>query len=129
EGRPIDVYNHGHLRRDFTYVDDVVDAVMAVAAQPPAREDGLPPHRVLNVGHNGPVPLMDFIACLETACGREAIKNFLPMQAGDVPDTWADTSRLEQTFGVRADTDLQTGAQRFVDWFRDYYGVAPLTAS
>ena len=80
------------------------------------------PHRVLNVGHNGPVPLMDFIGCLEQACGRAAIKNFLPMQAGDVPDTWADTTRLEQGFGVRAGTDLQTGAQRFVDWFRSYYG-------
>lgn len=122
QGQPIDVYNHGNLRRDFTYVDDVVDAVMAVAAKPPLREDGLAPHRVLNVGHNGPVPLLDFIACLERACGREAIKQFLPMQAGDVPDTWADTTRLEAGFGVRADTDLQTGVQRFVDWFRDYYG-------
>ena len=121
-GQPIDVYNHGNLRRDFTYVDDVVDAVMAVVAKPPVREDGRAPHRVLNVGHNGPVPLMDFIGCLEQACGRAAIKNFLPMQAGDVPDTWADTTRLEQGFGVRADTDLQTGAQRFVDWFRSYYG-------
>ena len=125
EGKPIDVYNHGQLRRDFTYVDDVVDAVMAVAARPPQREDGRAPHRVLNVGHNGPVPLMDFIGCLERACGREAIKHFLPMQAGDVPDTWADTTRLEAGFGVRADTDLQVGAQRFVDWFRVYYGTTP----
>ncbi len=123
EGRPIDVYNHGQLRRDFTYVDDVVDAVLAVAARPPAREGGQVPHRVLNVGHNGPVPLMDFIACLEQACGREAIKNFLPMQPGDVPDTWADTTRLERGFGVRAATDLQVGAQHFVDWFRNYYAI------
>ena len=125
EGKPIDVYNHGNLRRDFTYVDDLVDAVMAVAAQPPLREDGRAPHRVLNVGHNGPVPLMDFIGCLEQACGRVAIKNYLPMQPGDVPDTWADTTRLEQGFGVRADTDLQVGVQRFVDWFRGYYGISP----
>ena len=124
EGKPIDVYNHGQLRRDFTYVDDVVDAVMAVAARPPVREDGRAPHRVLNVGHNGPVPLMDFIGCLEQACGREAIKNFLPMQAGDVPDTWADTTRLENGFGVRADTELRVGVQRFVDWYRGYYGIA-----
>ncbi|MDZ7910045.1 MAG: NAD-dependent epimerase/dehydratase family protein [Gemmobacter sp.] len=123
EGKPIDVYNHGHLRRDFTYVDDVVDAVLAVAARPPQGEAGQVPHRVLNVGHNGPVPLMEFIAYLERACGREAIKNFLPMQAGDVPDTWADTSRLKREFGVRAATDLQTGAQRFVDWYRDHYGM------
>jgi UDP-glucuronate 4-epimerase len=122
-GQAIDVYNHGNLRRDFTYVDDVVDAVMAVAGQPPQREDGKAPHRVLNVGHNGPVPLMEFIACLEEACGRTAVKNFLPMQAGDVPDTWADTSRLEAGFGVRADTDLRVGVQHFVDWFVDYYGV------
>jgi UDP-glucuronate 4-epimerase len=124
EGKPIDVYNHGQLRRDFTYVDDVVDAVLAVAARPPQRENGSVPHRVLNVGHNGPVPLMDFIGCLEQACGREAIKNFLPMQAGDVPDTWADTARLENGFGVRADTELQVGVQRFVDWYRGHYGVA-----
>lgn len=123
EGRPIDVYNHGHLRRDFTYVDDVVDAVLAVVDRPPQAGEGTVPHRVLNVGHNGPVPLMDFIACLELACGREAIKNFLPMQAGDVPDTWADTSRLEREFGVRAGTDLRDGVQRFVDWYVDYYGV------
>ena len=123
EGKPIDVYNHGQLRRDFTYVDDVVDAVLAVAERPPQRENGSVPHRVLNVGHNGPVPLMDFIGCLEQACGREAIKNFLPMQAGDVPDTWADTARLENGFGVRADTELQVGVQRFVDWYRGHYGV------
>lgn len=129
EGQPIDVYNHGHLRRDFTYVDDVVDAVMAVAARPPLREGGGAPHRVLNVGHNGPVPLMEFIVCLERACGREAIKNFLPMQAGDVPDTWADTTRLEEGFGVRADTDLRVGVQRFVDWFRMYYGIPPAPPS
>ena len=123
EGQPIDVYNHGNLRRDFTYVDDVVDAVLAVADRPPQACEGQVPHRVLNVGHNGPVPLMDFIACLERACGREAVKNFLPMQAGDVPDTWADTSRLEREFGVRAGTDLRLGVQRFVDWYVDYYGV------
>ena len=129
EGKPIDVYNHGQLRRDFTYVDDVVDAVLAVAAQPPQREEGRVPHRVLNVGHNGPVPLMDFIGCLEQACGREAIKNFLPMQAGDVPDTWADTARLENGFGVRADTELQVGVQRFVDWYRGHYGVTTASRS
>jgi UDP-glucuronate 4-epimerase len=125
DGTPIDVYNHGQMRRDFTFVDDVVDAALAVAAEPPVARDGQAAHRVLNVGHNGPVPLMAFIACLERACGREAIKRFLPMQAGDVPDTWADTSRLEREFGVHADTDLQTGVQRFVDWFTAYYGVSP----
>ena len=129
EGQPIDVYNHGQLRRDFTFVDDVVDAVLAVAAVPPVARDGQAAHRVLNVGHNGPVPLMDFIACLERACGREAIKNLLPMQAGDVPDTWADTSRLEREFGVRAGTCLQEGVQRFVDWYRTYYPPAPPAAS
>ena len=130
EGRPIDVYNHGQMRRDFTYVDDVVDAVLAVAGVPPVAQDGLAPHRVLNVGHNGPVPLMDFIACLEQATGREAIKHFMPMQQGDVPDTWADTSALERGFGVRADTDLQVGVQRFVDWYRTYYAPpAPPAAS
>jgi UDP-glucuronate 4-epimerase len=123
-GQPIDVYNNGQMRRDFTYVDDVVDAVLKVMAVPPVATADAPAHRVLNVGNNGPVSLMDFIGCIEKATGIEAIKHFMPMQQGDVPETWADTTALEKGFGIRPNTDLQLGVQRFVDWYRGYYGDA-----
>ena len=123
-GQPIDVYNNGQMRRDFTYVDDVVDAVLKVMAVPPVATADAPAHRVLNVGNNGPVSLMDFIGCIEKATGIEAIKHFMPMQQGDVPETWADTTALEKGFGIRPNTDLQIGVQRFVDWYRGYYGDA-----
>ena len=121
-GQPIDVYNNGQMRRDFTYVDDVVDAVLKVIAVPPVATADAPAHRVLNVGNNGPVSLLDFIGCIEKATGIEAIKHFMPMQQGDVPETWADTTALEKGFGIRPNTDLQLGVQRFVDWYRSYYG-------
>lgn len=123
-GQPIDVYNNGQMRRDFTYVDDVVNAVLKVMAVPPVATADAPAHRVLNVGNNGPVSLMDFIGCIEKATGIEAIKHFMPMQQGDVPETWADTTALEKGFGIRPNTDLQIGVQRFVDWYRGYYGDA-----
>ncbi|MDP2407200.1 MAG: SDR family NAD(P)-dependent oxidoreductase [Hydrogenophaga sp.] len=123
-GQPIDVYNNGQMRRDFTYVDDVVDAVLKVMAVPPVATADAPAHRVLNVGNNGPVSLLDFIGCIEKATGIEAIKHFMPMQQGDVPETWADTTALEKGFGIRPNTDLQLGVQRFVDWYRGYYGDA-----
>ncbi|MBE0587110.1 MAG: SDR family NAD(P)-dependent oxidoreductase [Hydrogenophaga sp.] len=121
-GQPIDVYNNGQMRRDFTYVDDVVNAVLKVMAVPPVATADAPAHRVLNVGNNGPVSLMDFIGCIEKATGIKAIKHFMPMQQGDVPETWADTTALEKGFGIRPNTDLQLGVQRFVDWYRGYYG-------
>lgn len=121
-GQPIDVYNNGQMRRDFTYVDDVVNAVLKVMAVPPVATADAPAHRVLNVGNNGPVSLLDFIGCIEKATGVEAIKHFMPMQQGDVPETWADTTALEKGFGIRPNTDLQLGVQRFVDWYRGYYG-------
>ena len=123
DGQPIDVYNHGDMLRDFTYVDDVVDAVVRVLGQSPVVEPLSVPHQVLNVGNNGPVPLLDFIACIEKATGLPAVKNLLPMQAGDVPKTWADTTALQAGYGLRPHTDLRVGVQRFVDWYRDYYGL------
>ena len=123
DGQSIDVYNHGDMLRDFTFVDDVVDAVVRVLQRPPTSTADSTPHRVLNVGNNGPVPLLDFIACIEAATGMPAVKNLLPMQAGDVPKTWADTSALTQGYGLQPHTDLRVGVQRFVDWYRDYYGV------
>ena len=123
DGQSIDVYNHGDMLRDFTYVDDVVAAVVAVLKQPPGKLGDAAPHKVLNVGNNGPVPLLKFIECIETATGLPAVKNLLPMQAGDVPKTWADTTALESGYGLRPHTDLSVGVQRFVDWYRAYYGL------
>lgn len=119
-GQPIDVYNHGRMRRDFTFVGDVVTAIAQVLRRPPVREGGDPPQRILNVGNSAPVMLMDFIASLEQALGKPADKRLLPMQPGDVPDTWADVSRLGALTGFTPATPVHEGVQRFVDWYRAY---------
>ena len=127
-GEPIDIYNHGEMQRDFTYVDDLVSALMAlIDAVPdpkhPVAGDSIStvaPFRVVNIGNDSPVKLMDFIAAIETACGREALKTFHPMQPGDVPATWADTALLNQLAGDRRFTPLAEGIQNFVDWYRAY---------
>ena len=132
EGRPIDVFNHGRMRRDFTYIADIVEGVVrtldrvpqadpaydAVAADP-ARSHAS--YRVFNIGNNDPVPLMDFIAAIEAALGVEAQKNFLPMQAGDVPATAAATAELAEWVGFAPATPVREGVARFVSWYRDYY--------
>ncbi|MBU2981484.1 SDR family NAD(P)-dependent oxidoreductase [Lentibacter algarum] len=132
EGTPIDVYNHGNMKRDFTYVEDLVDRLVALAAhQPetgkPAEHDSLSPvapWRVVNIGRGKPVELADFIAAIETAAGRKAKQNLLPMQAGDVPATWADTTLVDALLGPQEhQTSLEKGVQAFVDWYRGYYGV------
>lgn len=128
-GTPIDVYNRGEMMRDFTYVDDLVTAIVALGdkvpdMQAPVEGDNMSPvapFRVVNIGNGAPVKLMDYIAAIETACGQEAQKNFLPMQPGDVPATWADASLLNTLLGPRQITPLATGITRFVDWYRDYY--------
>ena len=127
--RPIDVYNHGNMRRDFTYVDDLVQALILLIETPPSdtpvtSEDSLSPvapHRVLNIGNNAPVALEEFIAAIETATGRSATRNLMDMQAGDVPATWADTSLLQALTGYQPKTDIQTGVRKFVDWYNSYY--------
>jgi len=133
-GEPIDVFNHGNHRRDFTYVDDIVEGVVRtldhVAAPDPAWSSEHPdpstskaPWRVYNIGSHRPVNLMDFIGALEEALGVEARKNFLPLQPGDVPDTYADVSALIRDVDYCPDTPIQTGIERFVAWYRDYYQV------
>ncbi len=133
-GEPIDVYNHGRMKRDFTYIDDIVEGVARTLAQPatpdPAWSGEAPdpgssaaPWRIYNIGNNEPVALLDMIAMLERALGREAKKNFLPMQPGDVPSTFADIDALEQAVGFRPATPLDEGIGRFVAWYRDYYQV------
>ena len=120
EGKPIQVFNHGDMRRDFTYVDDAVEATLRVLDTPPA---GTPPHRVLNVGNHQPVGLLDYIALLEEALGRKAEKQMLPMQPGDVPATYADTRALEALTGFAPATPLKEGLALFAEWFRSYYRV------
>jgi UDP-glucuronate 4-epimerase len=130
-GDPIDVYNNGEMQRDFTYIDDLVASVLALADAVPERGkpvDGdslsdVAPFRVVNIGNGSPVKLMDYIAAIEAACGTAAQKNFLPMQPGDVPATWADVSLLTTLTGARPVTPVTTGIAKFVAWYRDYYNV------
>jgi UDP-glucuronate 4-epimerase len=134
EGRPIDVFNHGNMKRDFTYIDDIVEGVIRVmdrnaAANPdydalaadPATSNV--PYRVFNIGNNNPVQLLDFIGAIENALGRQAEKRLLPMQDGDVPATYANTDLLNDWVGFVPATTVQDGVNRFIAWYRDYYKV------
>ncbi len=132
-GRTIDVFNHGDMKRDFTYVDDVVESLVRVLERPPAGDPTFDamhpdparsraPYRVFNIGNSDPVPLLEFIGAIEAALGRTAHKRFLPMQDGDVPATFADTRELEALTGFRPRTDLREGVRRFAQWYRGYYG-------
>ena len=132
QDQPIHVYNNGEMQRDFTYIDDIVEGVTRVIDQAPAPnpdwsgEDPDPssstaPYKIYNIGNNSPVHLMDFIRAIEKEAGREAKKEFMPMQPGDVPMTWADVSDLMEDFGYKPATDIQDGVSRFVQWYRDYY--------
>ena len=127
QGEPIEIYNHGEMRRDFTFIDDLVEGIVRlVGAVPEVGGEGaspVAPWRVVNIGNGAPVGLMDFVAAVEAATGREALKRFLPMQPGDVPATWADASLIERLTGPLPRTDVREGVQRFVDWYRGYYGV------
>ena len=120
DGRPIDVFNHGHLQRDFTYIDDIVEGIVRVLDKPVSCDiDVL--HRVFNIGNHEPVELLTFIQILEKALGREAIKNFLPMQPGDVHATHADTRQLHDWVGFSPSTPLQEGIEKFVAWYKSRY--------
>jgi len=126
EDKPIDVYNNGEMRRDFTYIDDIVEGVIQVMAVPPTLGDcsaSGAPYRLYNIGNNQPVMLMDFIHAIESAIGKKAKMNMLPMQPGDVLDTFADVSSLVEDYGFKPSTTVADGVARFVDWYRDYYGV------
>jgi UDP-glucuronate 4-epimerase len=124
EGRPIQVFNHGQMKRDFTYIDDIVEGVLRVLDKPATPENvGSPPYRIFNIGNHDPVPLMDFIGCIEQALGREATKEFLPMQDGDVPATYASTEALHRWVGFAPSTPLKEGIERFVRWYREYHRV------
>lgn len=134
EGRPIDVFNEGRMQRDFTYIDDIVEGVdrtsEKIASPDPDWNSSAPnpstsaaPYRIYNIGNNDPVELSAFIETIEQAIGIQAKKNLMPMQAGDVPATFADINELEDAVGFRPSTSISVGIQKFVDWYREYYSV------
>ncbi|MEM8773683.1 MAG: GDP-mannose 4,6-dehydratase [Pseudomonadota bacterium] len=134
-GQPIDIYNHGNMRRDFTYIDDLVEALCLLLDKAPEKpgerkasvvNDSLSevaPYRLINIGNSEPVQLMEFVEALEAAIGQSAEKNFMDMQPGDVPATWADASLLSALTGYRPQVSVSDGVARFVAWYREYYGV------
>ena len=134
EDRPIDVFNHGKMRRDFTYIDDIAEGVIRALDRVPQADPGFDraspdpatswaPYRIFNIGNNQPVELMAFIEALEQALGKKAEKNFLPMQNGDVQATYADVTDLATATGFKPRTELVDGVRRFVDWYRSYMNV------
>nr|WP_298931706.1 SDR family NAD(P)-dependent oxidoreductase [uncultured Erythrobacter sp.] len=135
EGTPIDIYNNGEMFRDFTYVTDLVRGIRllidAVPDRPESAEDipdydslsPVAPWRIVNIGNSEKVRLMDYISAIEAECGREAIKNFMPMQKGDVPATWANATLLKELTGYTPQTNVEDGIRQFVTWYRDYYAI------
>ena len=134
EGTSIDVYNFGKMKRDFTYVDDIVEGIVRLIpkapvgeknwnAQNPDPSSSFAPYRVFNIGNNKPIELLRFIECLEEKLGRKAIKNFLPLQDGDVEETYADISDLEEETGFRPSTSIESGIDSFVKWYKEYYQI------
>ena len=120
-GEEIQVFNHGDMLRDFTYIDDIVDGIVRIATQGPIERDG-PPHGVYNIGNNNPEKLEDFLAILETELGVKANRKNLPMQPGDVPATAADITAINRDYGFEPKTNLKDGLRSFVRWYRQYYG-------
>jgi UDP-glucuronate 4-epimerase len=134
EGKPIDVYNHGKMKRDFTYVDDIVEGVVRVLSLPPAPDASwrgdLPdpatssaPYRIYNIGNHDSVELMRMIEAIERNVGKKAILNLMPMQPGDVPETYASVENLARDAGFRPSTPMETGIRKFVDWYREFHGI------
>lgn len=135
EGTPIDIYNHGEMFRDFTYVTDLVRGIRLLIDTPPERPEAgaeiaagdslspVAPFRVVNIGNSDKVRLLDFVEAIEAATGKKAQRNYMEMQKGDVPATWADATLLQSLTGYRPQTGIAEGVQKFVDWYRDYYKV------
>ena len=131
-GQPIDIYNHGKMQRDFTYIDDIIEGVVRIMdripspdpnwrSEQPEPSASFAPYRIYNIGNHHPVELLDFIRVLEKQLGKTAEKRFLPLQAGDVPATYADVDDLAADVGFRPSTSIEEGIERFVGWYRDYY--------
>jgi len=134
EGRPIDLYNNGNHKRDFTYIDDIVAGIKIVLNAPPSRfaewdpinplpDRSSAPWRVFNIGNESPISLIDYIKIIENKLGKEAKRNYLPLQNGDVPVAIADSKELKREFNFTPQTDIQTGISNFIDWYLDYYKV------
>ncbi|HEY9618160.1 MAG TPA: NAD-dependent epimerase [Microcoleaceae cyanobacterium] len=129
EGKPIDIYNYGKMKRDFTYVDDVIEGIVRVLSHVPSVNSNpdVPtsaPYKLYNIGNHSPVELMQFIEVIEQALGKTAEKRLLPMQPGDVPATYADVDDLMRNVGFKPSTSIEVGIQRFVDWYRQYYQLS-----
>ena len=132
EGKPIKVFNHGQMQRDFTYVDDIVEGIIRIQDKPPVADkawngndasSSSAPYKVFNIGNNQPVKLMTFIEAIEQAVGKDAVKEYLPMQDGDVPATFADIDDLQQAVGFKPATSIELGVAEFVRWYKAYYKV------
>ena len=134
EGRPIEVFNHGKMERDFTYVDDIVTGISRMVENPPVGNaewnSAMPdpssstaPYRLYNIGNNNPVRLMDFIDAIEKATGKEAERILVPIQAGDVEKTWADVDALVSNYNYKPDTSIEEGISKFINWYKEYYQV------
>jgi len=135
-GEPIDIFNEGEMKRDFTYIDDVVSCVIKLLDEIPQQNPSFnrrkpdpasssAPYRIVNIGNSQPVRLMDFISAIEAELNIKAKKNFLPLQPGDVPTTWADTKELTKLIAIKPQTDVRTGVKRFLEWYLNYYGHKP----
>ncbi len=121
-GEPIQIYNNGDMLRDFTYIDDIVTGVENILCNPPEADENGAAYKIYNIGNNQPEKLMDYIAVLEKCLGREAKKEFLPMQPGDVYETYADVSELMKDYGFKPSTTIEEGLSKFAEWFLKYYG-------
>lgn len=134
EGKPIDVFNYGQMKRDFTYVDDIVEAIVRLVPSTPKGNpewnpgnpnpaDSYAPYKIYNIGNNNPVELINFIEAIENALDKKAVKNMLPIQLGDVPATYADVEALMKDVGFKPNTPIEKGIKKFVDWYLDYYNI------
>ena len=133
-GEPINIFNNGEMSRDFTYVDDIVEGVLRIAemvaepdpdwdASAPDPATSNAPYRIYNIGNNQPVKLLDYVEALENSLGRKATRNLMPMQPGDVKNTYADVTKLTEAVGYRPSTSVKDGVERFVAWYREYHGI------
>ncbi|MEA3404415.1 MAG: NAD-dependent epimerase/dehydratase family protein, partial [Pseudomonadota bacterium] len=126
-GEMIDVFNHGQMQRDFTYIDDIVEGIARIMDKIPEIQasefsTAEAPYKIYNIGNNQPITLERFINAIESAVGKQAVRNNLPMQAGDVPRTYADVSELMKDVGFKPATEIEVGIKRFVDWYQAYLG-------
>ena len=123
KGEPIKIFNNGDLYRDFTYIDDIVAGIVNMLKKPPVKDEDGVQHKIYNIGNNQPIKLMYFIETLENALGKKAKKEYLPMQAGDVYQTYADVTELMRDFNFKPCTSMEEGLQHFANWYFSYYGM------